>query len=70
MNSPESVINLVKNMINLRALIVRYFDDKYYEQSPLARHNDEVIQYLKERLPSTYLIVRDSEIDNNIVIWI
>jgi hypothetical protein len=69
-NNRESIINLVQNMHNLRALIVKCLDDEYDKRSALTENNDEVIEWLKARLSSTYLIVRDPKTDSNIIMWI
>jgi hypothetical protein len=68
-NNRESIIHLVKNMLNLRALIVKCADNKYHRRSAFTENNDEMIRWLKNQLPSTYLIVRDPEADNNVLIW-
>jgi len=80
-NNPESIINLVKNMINLRSLNVHCDDKKNSKQLLLTNNNDEscdrnslsedeLIQWLKVRLPSMYLIVKDLKNFNHILIWI
>jgi hypothetical protein len=69
-NNHESTINLVRNMLNLRTLIIKCADDEYYKQSILTNDNDEGIQRLKDHLPSTYVITRDPEEDSNLLIWI
>ncbi|CAF1012773.1 unnamed protein product [Rotaria sordida] len=66
----ESIVHLVKNMFNLRALIVECIDTKCDQRSILTKTNDELIQWLKSHLPLTCLIVRDPETDNDILIWI
>jgi hypothetical protein len=68
-NNGESIINLTKYMFNLRALIVKCADDEYCKQSVLTEHNDELVQWLKDHLLSTYLIVRDPEDKSNVLIW-
>ena len=65
----ENIIYLVQNVVNLRSLIVTCTDDNYQKQSELERHNDELIQWLKDHLPATYTIVRDLENNTNISIW-
>ncbi|CAF5111222.1 unnamed protein product [Rotaria sp. Silwood1] len=52
----QSIINLVKNMINLRALHIQCEDD--------------FVQWLKNHLPSTCLIVRNSDSISQIQMWI
>ncbi|CAF3310963.1 unnamed protein product [Rotaria sp. Silwood2] len=66
----ESIVHLVKNMLNLRTLIVECIDTKCHQRSILTKNNDDIIQWLKSRLSLKYLIVRDSETDNGILIWI
>ncbi|CAF4000072.1 unnamed protein product [Rotaria sordida] len=80
-DDPECISNLIKNMTHLRSLYV-YWDDKknslrlfrttndaesYYKISLSA---DEVIQWLKVRLPSTCSIIKVSDYPNHIHIWI
>jgi hypothetical protein len=69
-NNSESIINLVKNMINLHGLTVKFADDKYHKRSLLTNHNDELVQWLKDNLPSAYLTVRYSHNENSVLIWI
>ncbi|CAF3961037.1 unnamed protein product [Rotaria sordida] len=76
----ESIIILVKNVINLRALNVVCKDDPYYDNLPIIENNDgldekkipdenELLSWLKSRLPS-YFIVRHPNIIDKILIWI
>lgn len=44
-------------------------DDQYYRRSELTEDDNELIHWLKDRLSSTYLIVRDRENSKNILIW-
>ena len=81
-DSCESIISLVENMHTLRALIIKCADDIYCKSLSFIQNNDneyldenklihdEIIQWLKDHLSSTYLIVRDSKVDSNILIWI
>ena len=83
-NNRESIINLVKNMINLRALNVKYDDGINWENLKMktAAHVDEchkkarqmidqLVQWLKDHLPSTYLVVNDPHYGSNVIsIWI
>ncbi|CAF3909946.1 unnamed protein product [Rotaria sordida] len=75
----ESIIILVKNMINLRALYFQGEDNKYSKYLWLTENVDEFhnantsnkndpIQWLKDRLPSMYLIVIDPDNVNSISI--
>ena len=65
----ESIIILVKNMVNLRSLIVKCADDQYKKISRSTSNNDELVQWLKERLSASYTIVRSSDNDNDVSIW-
>ncbi|CAF1386115.1 unnamed protein product [Rotaria sordida] len=77
----ESIIILVKNMINLRALHIQCEDDEYSKYLSLIENvneshqtnktnKDELIQWLKDNLSSTYLISRDPKSINCIRLWI
>jgi hypothetical protein len=68
-NNRKSVVDLVNNIPNLRALSVKCADDEYDKRSILTENHDEVIPWLKDHLSSTYSIVRDPEIYINIIIW-
>jgi hypothetical protein len=69
----ESIIYLIKKLINLRMLTVQCEDDRYSVQLALTTkdneklHNenilnkDEFVRWLINHLPSTYSIVRDPE---------
>jgi hypothetical protein len=57
----QSIIILVQNMINLQALLVKY--------EPSAKR-DKVIEWLKDRLPSTCLISKDTDSVGCIQLWI
>jgi hypothetical protein len=60
-NNRENIIYLVKNMMKLRVLHI-YGIDKEINQ---------LVQWLKDHLPSTYLVVNDSQYGHNtIIIWI
>jgi hypothetical protein len=73
----ENIINLVKNMVNLRTLIVTYVDEYYDNILPSMKNNNdtrnfkinEVIQWLKDHLPSTYVIMKEPQTSSNIIIW-
>jgi len=71
-NNRETIINLIKNMHNLRALIVNCIDkiddEKFRDDEEL--HNDELIQWLKVLLPSTCLVTDDPFYIHRISIWI
>jgi hypothetical protein len=65
-----NIVDLVNTMMNLRALIVQCEDDRWnYKNSSLSKQ-DELIQWLRHRLPFTCTITRDSYITNNIRLWI
>jgi hypothetical protein len=74
----ESIIILVENMIHLRSLFVRGPREQNCEYLIIPRDNDQVsdlktinsIQWLKDRLPITCSIGRDSYYQNGIQIWI
>ncbi|CAF4994318.1 unnamed protein product [Rotaria sp. Silwood1] len=77
----ECIINLIKNMINLRALYIKYEDGEYFkhlssinnvDESHNANtlNNDHLVQWLKNHLPSTCSIVRNSNPIDQIQIWI
>lgn len=79
--SPECILCLVKNMINLRFLNVQLNheisrkrllsnEDDEQSQNRTISYEDKLIQWLKERLPSTYLITRHPGYANKIHIWI
>jgi hypothetical protein len=57
----ESIVYLIKKLINLRVLTVRCEDDKH--SVGLANKN-EFIEWLINHLPSTCSIVRDPESNN------
>jgi hypothetical protein len=75
-NNRECILNLLYNMNNLRALNVRWEGEMYSERlltetdNENVSHKDEIVQWLKERLLSRYLIATDSEFANRILIWI
>lgn len=56
-------------MIKLRALVVICENDEYCRQSRLMKDKDTFIQWLKGRLPSTYMIARSPKAKNKISIW-
>jgi len=77
----ESIITLVKNMINLRTLDIYWNYEKDFEHSQQRDNNDEyrnktiqvlvqLVQWLKDHLPSTCLVVNDSYYNHDISIWI
>ncbi|CAM2698650.1 unnamed protein product [Rotaria socialis] len=78
----DSIISLVENMHKLRALNVRCRDETYVEstvsmeESSAEYYNDDeenkddCILWLKTRLSSTCVIVRDPKLTCNLLIWI
>ncbi|CAF1479148.1 unnamed protein product [Rotaria sordida] len=77
----QNITILLENMINLRFLNIECKDDKYAERlllidddnelrQVLASIKDEPVEWLKEHLPSMYLISRDPYFVNRIRIWI
>ena len=56
----QIIIYLVQNMHNLRTLIVKYTE----------RNNDDLIPWLKLRLPPTCLITDDLYDEYRISIWV
>jgi hypothetical protein len=77
----ECIIILAKNMINLGFLHIESKDDEFGKRLLLIEDNnelyeimksnkDELVEWLKERLPSTYAISRDPFFINHIRIWI
>ncbi|CAF1320540.1 unnamed protein product [Rotaria sp. Silwood1] len=81
-NNRENIITLVKNMINLRILRIYRSDEEDSDHIYLKRNNDrpflkgdninsnELIQWLKDQLPSTCVVVKDLHYVHNILIWI
>ncbi|CAF1434589.1 unnamed protein product [Rotaria sordida] len=80
--SLHSTIYLVKNMINLRSLHVKRDDEKYHKRLATAKNNndkyrdenveneEELIEWLKDPLPSTCLFSKSAHFPSDIVIWI
>ncbi|CAF2971296.1 unnamed protein product [Rotaria sp. Silwood2] len=83
-NNRETIIHLVKHMIKLRALHVHYddgmnwknlkmktaaqFDECYKKARQMI---DQLVQWLKDHLPPTYLVINDPHYGNNVIsIWI
>ncbi|CAF3953569.1 unnamed protein product [Rotaria sordida] len=82
-NNRENITTLVKNMVNLRILRIYRSDEKYSDSAHihLKRNNDEtfretdninideLIQWLKDQLSSTSVVVKDLHYVHNILIW-
>ena len=77
----QNIIILLENMINLRFLNIECKDDKYAKRlllidddnelrQVLASTKNEPIEWLKECLPSMYLISRDPYFVSDIRMWI
>lgn len=67
----RNIIYLLNNMSNLQALTVQSQDDKRTEENNLTSPiNDELLQWLRQQLPSTFTIIRDTLIIENIRLWI
>lgn len=64
----ENILTLIKGMSKLRALYVYCRDDK--RNGNFERTNDELIQWLQQRLPSTCVISRHEHLFYIIRIWI
>ncbi|CAF3373516.1 unnamed protein product [Rotaria sp. Silwood2] len=77
----ENIIILIKNMINLRALYVKFTDektsaywfglkhnDKFFDTTAI--NKDEAIQLLKDHLLAKCFIERELDLDGSIQIWI
>lgn len=67
--SSNSILDLVDNMINLRALKVRCEDDEW-DFNLLLFGNDDFINWLRTCLPSSCSITRDLYSLDNIHFWI
>jgi hypothetical protein len=65
----ENIIYLVNKMINLRTLNMKCLEDKYFRQSGILIRN-ELIEWLKQHLPSTCVITRREDAVYCIHIWI
>jgi hypothetical protein len=64
-----NILDLIKQMSNLRSLTVQCEDDQWdLWQSSTA--NDELVNWLQGHLPSTCLIIRDPKKVSSIHIWI
>jgi hypothetical protein len=68
-NHRESIIHLIQNMLHLRVLSVKCVGDECHKQSLFSNDNDKLVQWLKDHLPSTYVIVRDSRNKTTVLIW-
>ncbi|CAF0813627.1 unnamed protein product [Adineta steineri] len=66
----ENIIYLIENMCNLHLLIVECKDDECFKAMLVMENNDELIPWLKNRLPSTCSITRDYNEPDTIRIWL
>ncbi|UJR38469.1 hypothetical protein I4U23_031137 [Adineta vaga] len=66
----ESIVYLVQNMVNLLSLYVQCEDEKYYSRCVSTNNNDELVQWLKNSLPSVRSIERNNNCLNEITIRI
>jgi hypothetical protein len=64
----ESIITLVKHMRQIRSLNVRCQNEQY--TTFIDNNNDECIQWLKNHLPPTSVVIRDPKQTCDILIWI
>jgi len=83
-NNRETIIQLIKHMMKLRALNIRCDDGMNWENLKMktaAEYDechkkarlmmDQLVQWLKDHLPSTYMIVNDPYYGSNVIsIWI
>ncbi|CAF4967113.1 unnamed protein product, partial [Rotaria sp. Silwood1] len=83
-NNRETIIHLVKHMIKLRVLYICYDDGMNWENLKMktaAQYDecyktarqmiDQLVQWLKDHLPSTYLVINDPHYSSNVIsIWI
>lgn len=65
----SNIIEIVNTIPNLRAFIFQCEDDEYNMWN-CAVTNDEFLEWLREHLPSKYLISRDEKQPNLIRLWI
>jgi hypothetical protein len=67
----SNIIHLVDNMANLRTLHVRCQDDQWeYGREHASTGEDELVDWLKARLPSSCTIVRDASLNCGLRLWI
>ncbi|CAF1281179.1 unnamed protein product [Adineta steineri] len=66
----ENIIYLVENLTNLYSLDVVCKDDECFQTLVDEKNDDELVQWLKDRLPSTNLIIRYHNMKCVIRIWI
>ncbi|CAF1150434.1 unnamed protein product [Adineta steineri] len=64
-----NVLYLVNTMPNLQALNVHCEEDNWNEEEDLSTE-DELVEWLRQRLPSTCTITRDTYYVHDILLWI
>lgn len=67
----SNIIDLVNNMVNLRTLGVHSHDDPWKDcRKQISIEEDELVSWLKVRLPSSCTIFRDPNVDGSLRLWI
>ncbi|CAF3867786.1 unnamed protein product [Rotaria sordida] len=67
----RNILNLVNNMSNLQALNVQCLDDNWTDENDLTSSiDDELVEWLRQQLPSTCTIMRDTFHVHDIRLWI
>ncbi|UJR14299.1 hypothetical protein I4U23_001289 [Adineta vaga] len=67
----ENIFDLLNNMPNLQALIIRFHDDTWGDEDDTVVHKqDTLLDWLQDNLPSTCTIIRDTYLIGDIRIWI
>jgi hypothetical protein len=66
----SNIIDLINGLPNLRSLTCNCKDDEYNTWNLSTTINDELIEWLRNNLPSTYLISRDEKRTYLIRFWI
>jgi len=67
----RNILDLVNNMPNLQALNVRCEDDRWISGNNIVSSiDDELLTWLREQLPSTCIITRDTHLTHDIRLWI
>ncbi|CAF2099131.1 unnamed protein product [Rotaria magnacalcarata] len=62
-------VDLIENMPNLRALTFQCQDDRWGDTNEALLIEDEFVQWLKNRLPSHCLVIRDENELSAIQLW-
>ncbi|CAF1104767.1 unnamed protein product [Rotaria sordida] len=66
-----NILKLVNNMSNLQALNVQCLDDNWTDENDLTSSiDDELVEWLRQQLPSTCTIMRDTFHVHDIRLWI